>query len=98
LKQYALCFIVNSYQIKKQGVNVRYLSAAFTLLILTGCASTEVSSTDPAPASADRISTTQTAEQSVQQTETSDEKLVCRYEKTIGSNKKVRTCRKVSGT
>lgn len=73
---------------------MRYLSVFFALLMLAGCASTEVSSADPAPSSAAQPSAEQTAEQ----TEASDEKLVCRNETAVGSNKRVRTCRKVSGT
>lgn len=77
---------------------MRYLGIVFMLSALMGCASTEVNSADPTSASVAKPSTTQTAEQEVKETEVSDEKLVCRSEKATGSNRKVRSCRKVSGT
>ncbi|MGP9800826.1 hypothetical protein [Rheinheimera sp. NSM] len=77
---------------------MRYLCVIFIFSMLMGCASTAVSSADPAPSSEAKLSTTQTAEQEVKQDDTSNEKLICRNEQAVGSNKKVRTCRKVSGT
>ena len=82
----------------KQDVKLRYLSIFFIFSMLTACASTESSTSTTAPAATSNAAAINTTETETKDAEATEERLVCRNEKTIGSNKKVRTCRKVVGS
>lgn len=80
---------------------MRYLSIFFIFSMLTACASNDTSTSTTPPEATSNAAAVNTAETETKQTEATDaseERLVCRNEKTIGSNKKVRTCRKVVGS
>ena len=69
--------------------------------MLTACASNDTSTSTTPPEATSNAAAVNTAETETKQTDatdTTEERLVCRNEKTIGSNKKVRTCRKIVGS
>lgn len=72
---------------------MRYIIIIFALLSVSACAgksSTPHKNNDSATSGATQVSGNKD--------DVSDEQIICRLEKEIGSNKRVRTCRKVSGT
>lgn len=76
---------------------MRYLIITLTFISLLGCATSNGVSNE-------KLSDTTAEQQPAKDNDTvasednSSERLVCRMEKEIGSNKRVRTCKKVSGT
>ncbi|GAA0563408.1 hypothetical protein GCM10009098_34430 [Rheinheimera aquimaris] len=72
---------------------MRYIIIIFALLTVSACAGK--SST---PQKNNNSATSGSTQVSGNTDDVSDEQIICRLEKEIGSNKRVRTCRKVSGT
>ncbi len=86
---------------------MRYLSILFIFSLLAGCAVNDTSTTATAPTSTANTQTdnevapqaaAKDADAKATDKEDTAERLVCHTENVTGSNRKVRTCRKVSSS